>query len=188
MALPDPAIAWEVVGFNIVDNSVSVGDLTVALGRPIGRPQWWFEPSLTSPIHGVDQALPAENPGRSNPNGATSVDHIVVMSPNLETTTAALEEQGFELRRSRPIGKQEQRFFWAGTVIIEVVGPGVPEAEGPARIWGLALVSEDLDASKALLGERLSDPKDAVQPGRRIAAIRTAEHDISIMLALMTPR
>ncbi len=188
IALPDPATAWEAVGFSVADNAVWIGDLTVAVGRPIGEPQWWFEPTLTSPIHGVHQAAPAEKPDRTNPNGAISVDHIVVMSPNLATTTAALEEQGFELRRSRPIGNKEQRFFWAGTVIIEVVGPAVPEAEGPARIWGLALVSDDIDASKSLLGERLSDPKDAVQPGRRIAAIRTSEHNISVTLALMSPR
>jgi hypothetical protein len=188
VALPDPATAWEAVGFNVADNAVSIGDLTVAVGRPVCESQWWFEPALTRPLHGLQQAAPAENPNLTNPNGAISVDHIVVMSPNLDATTAALEEQGFELRRSRPVGVREQRFFWAGTVIIEVVGPAVPEAEGPASLWGLALVSDDIDASKALLGERLSDPKDAVQPGRRIAAIRTAENHISITIALMTPR
>ncbi len=40
---------------------------------------------------------------------------------------------------------------------------------------------------KPILGDRLSDPRAAIQKGRRIAAIRTPELGISITLALMTP-
>ncbi|MBT8241109.1 MAG: hypothetical protein KJN63_07765 [Acidimicrobiia bacterium] len=187
IALADRSDDWEAVGFEATDGVVSIGALTVSLGRAVEEPQWWFEPELSGTIHGISNAASAPNPQRSNPNGADAVDHIVVTSPNLATTTAAFEEHGFELRRSRPAGSQEQRFFWAGTTIIEVVGPAVPTADGPAQIWGIALVTPDLDASKALLGERLSDPKDAVQTGRRIAAIRTGQHNISITIALMSP-
>lgn len=187
IALPDRLDDWEAVGFGVTGELVSVGDLTVALGRGISEPHWWFEPAVLGSIHGIPCTSPEESPGGANPNGANGVDHIVVMSPNLAATTAALEERGFELRRSRPLGSQEQRFFWAGTTIIELAGPAVPTGTGPASIWGLALVCDDLDAAKALLGQSLSDPKDAVQPGRRIAAIRTEDHNISITIALMSP-
>jgi hypothetical protein len=187
IALADRSEDWEDVGFNPADGVVRVGDLTVSLGRDIAEPQWWFEPEVSGSIHGIPNAASVPSSHPSNPNGADAVDHIVVLSPNLATTTAAFEEHGFELRRSRPIHTREQRFFWAGTTIIELVGPAVPAADGPAQIWGVALVSPDLDASKAFLGDRLSDPKDAVQPGRRIAAIRTVEHNISITIALMSP-
>jgi hypothetical protein len=96
---------------------------------------------------------------------------------------------GLECRRTRDVPERDlrQRFFWAGDVIIEVVGPIEPGDDGPSAIWGLALVSDDLDESKAVLGDRLGDPRAAIQKGRRIAAIRTPELGISITLALMTP-
>lgn len=187
IALSDRSDDWEAAGFRVVDRLVSVGGLTVALDGAMNEPQWWFEPDVPGPIHGIPCAVAEQSSGQDNPNGAHGVDHIVVMTPNLETTTAAFEERGFELRLARPIGSKEQRFFWAGTTIIEVVGPSVPIGAGPAHIWGLALVCDDLHAAKELLGESLSDPKDAVQPGRRIAAIRTEDHNISITIALMSP-
>jgi len=189
ISISDRADDWETVGFQVSNGLVSVGNLTVAVDRPVPDPHWWFEPHLTGSIHGIGHADPSPGsaPVVKNPNGANAVDHIVVFTPNLATTTAAFEEHGFELRRSRPIETQEQRFFWAGTTIIEVVGPAVAESDGPAHIWGLALVSDDLDASKELLGGNMSDPKNAVQPGRRIAAIRTAENKISVTIALMSP-
>lgn len=57
---------------------------------------------------------------------------------------------------------------------------------GPARFWGLVLIVDDLDAAHELLGaDRISAPKDAVQPGRRIATIRT-EVGLGMPVALMT--
>ncbi|MFW2383661.1 MAG: VOC family protein [Acidimicrobiales bacterium] len=189
IVVSDNAEDWEAVGFQVNNGLVSIGTLTVAVNRPVTEPQWWFEPQVTSSIHGIGHADPSPRSALAvkNTNGANAVDHIVVITPNLATTTAEFEEHGFELRRSRPRQDQEQRFFWAGTTIIEVVGPAVAESAGPAHIWGLALVSDDLDASKELLGDRMSDPKEAVQPGRRIAAIRTAQHKISVTIALMSP-
>jgi hypothetical protein len=45
----------------------------------------------------------------------------------------------------------------------------------PAFFWGLALLAPDFDATIAWLGpERVSEPRPAVQPGRRIATVRRA--------------
>jgi hypothetical protein len=45
----------------------------------------------------------------------------------------------------------------------------------------------DLDAAAARLGDGLGTPRDAVQPGRRIATARGAA-GLGVPLALMTPR
>jgi hypothetical protein len=47
-------------------------------------------------------------------------------------------------------------------------------------------VVEDLDRLGGELGERLGEPRDAVQPGRRIASLRT-EAGVSPPLAFLTP-
>ena len=184
LGVGDAATGWRDAGFDVVDHTVSIGGLRVSLGVD---PSWSFDPRIIGEIDGIQCAAGGSGPERSNPNGANAVDHLVVNSPDLTRTTEAFEASGFPMRKSRSIGDQEQRFFWAGNTIIELVGPIIPSGDEPASIWGLALVSDDLDASKIKLGDRLTDPRDAVQPGRRIAAIRTRELGISMTIALMTP-
>jgi hypothetical protein len=66
-----------------------------------------------------------------------------------------------------------------GELILEVVErPGAAVA-----FWGLVVVVPDLDG----LGPLVGDPKDAVQPGRRIATVRP-EAGLTTALAFMTPR
>ena len=72
-----------------------------------------------------------------------------------------------------------------GGLIVELVErPDLPA--GPATFWGLVLIVDDLDAAHELLGaDRISVPKDAVQPGRRIATVRS-EVGLGLPVALMT--
>src|SRR3546814_14218381 len=74
-----------------------------------------------------------------------------------------------------------------GEVTLELVGPPRATGDDPCRIWGYALVTDDIDASAAWLGDRCTPPKPAVQPGRRIATVRTRELGIGPTIALMTP-
>jgi hypothetical protein len=120
----------------------------------------------------------------------TRVDHVVAATPDLDRTISTLGGAGLELRRVRdtPVGGRagRQAFFWVGDTILEVVGPAEAAGDGPLMLWGLALVSEDLDATIAFLGpDRCSEPRDAVQPGRRIATLRTREMGISVPVAVM---
>jgi hypothetical protein len=126
-----------------------------------------------------------------HPNGVTRLDHVVVTTPDMERTTAAFEQAGFEIRRTREIpGSQPlrlQRFIWAGEAILEVVGPAERAGEGPAGIWGLALTTADMDRAVSAIGAHLSPPKQAVQPGRRIATIDSKGLGMRTAVALMTP-
>jgi hypothetical protein len=82
-----------------------------------------------------------------------------------------------------------QVFFWAGDVIVELIGPDrdEPVTDEATSFFGLALVADDLDATASRLGELLSTPKDAVQPGRRIAGLRGARVGITVPVAVMSP-
>ncbi|MEL6985838.1 MAG: glyoxalase, partial [Actinomycetota bacterium] len=126
-----------------------------------------------------------------HPNGVSRLDHVVFITPDLDRTMGALEAVGFEARRTRDVPGTDpvrrQVFVWAGESILEVVGTVEPTGDGPADLWGLALTSSDLDGAASLLGDRISTPKDAVQPGRRIATIDTRTLGIGTALALMTP-
>jgi hypothetical protein len=72
-----------------------------------------------------------------------------------------------------------------GGLIVEIVErPDVPT--GPAAFWGLVINVDDIDAAYELLGDdRISRPKDAVQPGRRIATISN-DVGLGLPVALMT--
>jgi hypothetical protein len=116
----------------------------------------------------------------------------VVLSPDVDRTTDAFAGAGLDLRRVRPIPGSDpprvQVFFRAGEVIIELVGPERATGEGPATFYGLAFTVTDLDATAALLGDRLSAIRPAVQPGRRIATLRHRDLGLSVPVAFLSHR
>jgi hypothetical protein len=149
------------------------------------------DPGDVSDIDGLATTVidPASPVFGDHPIGALGLDHVVVTTPDLERTSAAIASAtGCELKRIREVGTMRQGFhrIGPGGLIVELVErPEVPE--GPASFWGLVVNVEDLDAACALIGtERVSAPKDAVQPGRRIATVRN-EVGLGLPVALMTP-
>lgn len=138
----------------------------------------------------------SSTPAPEHPNGIAAIDHVVAMSPDLDRSVRVLQAAGLELRRIReqptPAGAPRQAFFRLGEVILELVQepdevlaarPG--GADGPARFWGLALLSDDLERSAAQLGEHSSEIRAAVQPGRRIATLRRSA-GLAVPVALMS--
>lgn len=120
--------------------------------------------------------------------GASGLDHVVVMTRDLERTTDAIAAAtGCDLKRVREVGTMRQGFhrIGRGGLIVEVVER--PEIEeGRARFWGLVLNVDDLDAACERIGsDRISAPKDAVQPGRRIATV-SSDAGLGLPVALMT--
>ena len=137
---------------------------------------------------------PAEAVAAPHPNGAVRVDHVVMLSPDLDRTVEELESHGFDLRRRRegptPGGSTRQAFFRAGEPILEVVqapeGTSVArDPNGPARLWGLAFAVADMEQTAEALGDLLGRPRDAVQPGRTIATLRP-EAGLGPAIAFMT--
>jgi len=122
---------------------------------------------------------------------ARVIDHVVLMTPDLERTCeAAAAATGAPLKRIREAGPVRQGFFRLGEVILEVVqSPQVPA--GAATWWGLVITvgdgPDDLHAVCDRLGpDVIGAPRTAVQPGRFIATVR-AEAGLGVPVALMSP-
>ncbi len=121
--------------------------------------------------------------------GAVGLDHVVVLTNDLERTSDAVAAAtGCELKRVREAGPMRQGFhrIGPGGLIVEIVERPEVDAD-TAAFWGVVINVEDLDAACAVLGEdRVSAPRDAVQPGRRIATVRE-DVSLGVPVALMTP-
>lgn len=201
----DPT-AWKRAGFEVRDSTVAAGSVLIRIDpshdpSPAGGVSAW---SPGGPIEGDSDfdGLPVLPPGPEapelepgdgiHPNGVIQIDHVVVFTPDLDRTTAAFEDRGVRCRRLRETGSEErplrQAFFRFSEVIVEVVE--VPEdkagPDGAATFWGLTFTVSDLDRAAAALGEDLGSPRDAVQPGRRIATVRP-EAGLGVPVALITP-
>lgn len=192
LVVADDAEAWADAGFAVHDGRCRIGQVEVRFEPGSdGVVGWGFDADdLPGAIDGIPTArvdggaLVAE---AAHPNGSTSIDHVVVATPDSARTVAALEAVGLPAKRTRDIGRgMQQVFFRAGEVIVELVGPVEPGGDGPAGFYGIAVNVADIDATKAHLGDRCTDPKDAVQPGRRIATLKTRDLGIATAIAFMS--
>jgi hypothetical protein len=195
--------AWVAAGFEVdpvpptPPARCRIGTTDVVLhGGEGGLIGWTLEGAIPADdgIDGLPTTIahaPADPPPGRHPNGVSGIDHVVVATPDAARTFEALEAAGFELRRVRDAGTPEQPrrqgFLLLAEALLEVVGPVEPEGEGPASFWGMTLVADDLDATVAALGDRVGAPRDAVQPGRRIAVV-TREAGLGLPVAIMSPR
>jgi hypothetical protein len=198
----DPRQAWEAAGFSVDDDGTCrIGSVRVRLvgrdggkrilgwslrGAPAARLADGLLDGLPTAASDADPAEPA-----THANGATSIDHVVLLSPDLGRTTAALATLGVEPRGERDTdtygAPMRQVFFRLGEVILELVGQPDTAGEGDPGFFGLAITVADLDAAAAQLGDHLGSVKDAVQQGRRIATMRHRDLGMSVATALMSP-
>jgi len=205
LVVADAPEAWRALGFAVEGEQCAVGTTRVRLEGPgAGRGILsWSLRAPEAPLDGLPTAsrrapevpldgLPTTASRRpppapaAHPNGTTHLDHVVVSSPDFDRTAAAFAGAGLDLRRVREAGDPQrpfrQGFYRLGEVILELVedrggGPG------PARFWGLVFVTPALDALPEGL---VKAPRDAVQPGRRIATVRR-EAGLSAAAAFMSP-
>ncbi|GAA3668252.1 hypothetical protein GCM10022237_30190 [Nocardioides ginsengisoli] len=201
LLVADPVDAWRDAGFHVDADGVSrVGSVRIRLvGRERGRGivGWSLRGVAADSIDGIPttaatrEAEPEAAEAREHPNGVTHIDHVVLLTPDLRRTVRALEAIGLDIRRERDgeLGGRAMRqvFFRMGEVILEVVGAADEQADGPASLWGVTFTVADIDATAALLGERTSPVKDAVQPGRRITTLRHRDLGLSVRIALISP-
>jgi hypothetical protein len=203
LVIADAPTIWESLGFTVLADTVWIGDVGIrCLNKPNERGivSWTLEGELPTDLDGIPvdslevATPPPEVSARSHRNGVIAIDHLVVMTPNIDRTVMAFETAGLECRRRREgaaYGAQAMRqaFFWFGDVICEVVGPEIldpDKANAPASFFGLALTSNDLDATAAFFGAHMKSPIDAVQPGRRIATL-SSKAGSTVALAFMSP-
>lgn len=163
-------VPWDQFGF---PSPVELGG-TVLLD---GEVAWSWESDAPSfEIGGcpVDQA-------EAGPEG-WSIDHVVLMVPNVEAAVETFAQIGMQPRLRTSINERAMAFYRAGTVI-EVI-------ESPVRsaaLYGIALSSEEPLEVVALrwraLGHEVTDPKPAIQQGRRILTVRGLGSGFAVMSA-----
>jgi catechol 2,3-dioxygenase-like lactoylglutathione lyase family enzyme len=201
LLVADPPGAWRAAGFEVDGDTCVTGSVRLRLegpGRGRGIVGWSVRGASTLELDGLP-TIASEHPppagAPEHPNGVTAIDHVVAFTPDLDRTTAALRAAGLDLRRVRdeptPGGAPRQAFFRMGEVILEVVeapdGSRIrSDPDGPARLWGISFLVEDLEHTAAVLGDLLGSPRDAVQPGRRIATA-SKEAALGPAVAFMTP-
>jgi hypothetical protein len=201
LTIADDAASWSALGFTVAADACVIGGVSLRLvgaGAGSGITGWSLHGVQSTELDGLPTAL-AETapraPAGPHPNGVIAIDHVVVMSPELNRSVQALQGAGLDLRRIReeptPAGAPRQAFFRLGAEILEVVQEPEEIAaraggpDGPSHFWGMALLVEDLDATCAQMAPHAGEPRAAVQPGRRIATLRRSA-GLSVPLALMS--
>lgn len=202
IAVADAPELWSAAGFSTDGSRCRVGAIDLRLGATEGGRGLvgWSLSGLTNiELDGLPTVRAPEGSeplAAEHPNAVMAIDHLVVLSPQLDRTTAALRYAGLDLRRVReeptPGGAARQAFFRAGEAVVEVIEQPRPDGTPidparPAKLWGLAFEVSSLDRCVRLLGDRLGSPRDAVQPGRRIATLRSSA-GLGVPIAFMTPR
>jgi hypothetical protein len=201
LLLADAPERWAALGFTVADGAVQLGTVRLRLaGAGAGRGilGWSLRAISSTELDGLPTTRSqAPQPAAAPPhaNGIVRIDHVVAMSPALDRSVLALQQAGLQLRRIReqptPAGAPRQAFFRLGAEILEVVQEPqhVVEQHGgadrPARLWGLALLSQDLDRTVQALAGAAGEPRPAVQPGRRIATLRR-DAGLALPVALMS--
>lgn len=209
----DPAV-WERLGFTVTGGRARIGVVDFVLAGPAGSASargitgWTLATDGAAPGPSALDGLattwtaaatdPGAPPAPVHPNGVVRIDHLVVMTPDVERTVAVFEGLGMEVRRRREgeaYGRpMRQAFFWLGDpgeqgVILEIVGP--PEVDpakagDPAAFFGIAFTVADLDATGRHFGELMKPPVEAVQAGRQITTL-SSKCGATVPIALMSP-
>lgn len=193
---------WRDAGFHADPKGmITVGATTIITdGDDDGSTGWSFDPmTVVGDIDGFDVRTAPPRTSlvttpHPHPNGIISIDHVVVTTDDCSRTTTTLEHAGFPTRRTVTTERFGtpllQRFFWAGDVVIELIGPPdpppVPDPASRASLFGITFVTSDMDLTVDVLGPMIGAPGPAIQPNRSIATMRTRELGIRTRVAVMT--
>jgi hypothetical protein len=108
------------------------------------------------------------------------LDHVVLLVPDLEAAVEVLREAELHPRLKVEVRGRPTAFFRVGP-LLEVI-------ESPVRaaaVYGVALATEEPLEVVALrwrsMGRDVTDPKPAIQPGRRIMTVRSVEAGLAVM-------
>ncbi|MEO1064586.1 MAG: glyoxalase [Actinomycetota bacterium] len=196
--LADDPDRWASLGWFVDDGCTRIGSVELRFVEPddgrTGLVGWALSGLSISateldgvPTTPLDDTPPEPAHPTRHANGAEVIDHVVLRSPDIDRTLAALADAGLELRRLRevPDSPLHQAFYRVGETILEVVGEPGRHDDAPSTLWGLVCTVADEPRASEVLGDSLGTWRDAVQPGRRIATVRRSA-GLSTAVALMT--
>src|SRR5687767_14358932 len=101
LTVGDDPEGWRQAGFTVEDDECRIGSVRVLLRPDAGKGvrAWSLDGDLgDGPLDGVPTEADEVAPPApvDHPNGATHIDHVVLMTPDVDRTTKALEARGFE--------------------------------------------------------------------------------------------
>lgn len=160
---------------------------------------------ITEDLCGIDvtiikSALPFTTTTSPSPHGnhIDGIDHIVINTDDhLEFEHRIKEILNLSKKRERCIGKLSQCFYTTKNVVLEVIGPASSSSPAPspsidhkcsrseAFVWGIAFTSSNIHAGKNVMGDMMTNVKNAVQTGRQIATLKGGQ---AANLAVLTHR
>ena len=190
LRVPGVADPWRALGFTVVGDVIGLANGALRLGAERCSLELEAPGSGSTSVDGVHVTGGARPDAVAHTNGAVELDHIVIVSDSIERTSAALEDTlGLEQRRLRQTDTVRQAFHRFADApdgtrgcIVEVVERA--DAVG-AAIWGVVVIVDDLERAVAGSSGLIGAPRQAVQPGRRIASVpRTA--GLSVAVAVMS--
>ena len=191
LTIADAPESWSALGFDVDQGSMDIGMVRVWLGAAgKGITSWSLRRvNASGSIDGLPTTAPrmvVPPPFHTHPNGATGIDHVVVVTPDFDRTSAALAKAGVDLRRDQfTEGRGRLGFRRIGPAILELAHRPQMEDEDP-RLWGVTFVVISLDVLAERLGDLLGPIGPAVQPGRKIATLKR-EAGLSVPVAFMSP-
>jgi hypothetical protein len=191
ITIADAPELWSSLGFDVDAGALDIGMVRMWLGAEgHGMTSWSLRRvNATGSIDGLPTTAPmmvVPPPFHTHPNGATGIDHVVVVTPEFDRTSAALAKAGVDLRRDQfTEGRGRLGFRRIGPAILELAHR--PEmADDDPQFWGLAFVVISLEVLAERLGDLLGPIRPAVQPGRRVASLQR-EAGLSLPVAFMSP-
>jgi hypothetical protein len=139
-----------------------------------GAPAWaWSEGAPDFPI----EVCEAENGTTAD---GWDLDHVVLLVGDLDEAVATMANIGESPRLRLEVKGRPTAFFRVGP-LLEVIQSPVRQ---PA-LYGFALVTDEPLEVLALrwrsMGRDVTDPRDAIQPGRRIFTVHSTETGFAVM-------
>ncbi len=126
-----------------------------------------------------ERAAPSPLAGSDEAAAISTLDHIVVRTPNPERAVALYAGRlGLDLRldRSNPAWGSRLLFFRCGDLVVEIahdLKKGV--SDGPDHLWGLSWRTPDIAKANARLkaaGIDVSEPRDGRRPGSQVFTVK----------------
>ncbi len=207
LAIADPPERWAALGFDVNNGQIAAGSVMLTLGiapQGGGIVGWTLargpagagtgggaEVGGDGAVGGLATRWLSAEAGTDEPadGSGRTVDHVVVVTPGFDGVAAELGERGLALRRVTELRGARMGFRRLGGPILEVVE--AREAERTA-FWGVTFGLSDPPGGAESLDELcarnrfVSEPRPAVQPGRRIATV-AREAGLSTRVAFIDP-
>ena len=136
-----------------------------------------------------ERAAPSPLAGSDEAAAISTLDHVVVRTPNPERAIALYAGRlGLDLRldRSNPAWGSRLLFFRCGDLVVEIahdLRKGV--SNGPDHLWGLSWRTPDIAKANARLkaaGLDVSEPRDGRRPGSQVFTVKNGTEGVPTLV------